>query len=249
MESARVTGLTRTFAVAALAAALLLGLGVTTAWAKAVLEPEGPPYDASAPAEPKDLGRLTGPTTVYGKLGTEGEIDVYSFVAANDTDLAVSLATPAWPALGDFRIAALVVPRSLIKDRATSALPMLISRSIEVIDPNLPARERFWDGLSATTYYAGGASQVPVRAGNAMAVIVFNTTGSRGAYALTIGAREGGTLDPLSSPGTSARLKFGAYGGSGPETGVVLGCLAQVLVLVAAAAALVWWLRRRRAGP
>jgi hypothetical protein len=236
----------RILIVAFLATCLLLGLGATAAWALATLEPEGAPYDASAPAVPKDLGKLAGPTTVYGRLGTPGEIDVYSFTATKDGNLAVGVATPAWSSLADFRVAALVVPKSLLRDRAAATLPMLISRSIEVIDPNLPERQRFYDSLSSTTYFVGGSSEVPVSANDSLAVIVFNTSGRQGAYALTIGGREGGALAPLSAPGTAARLKFGAYGGSGLEGGVVLGCLAQVLVVVAAIVALIWWLRRRK---
>lgn len=231
--------------VAALAAALLLGLGATSASALAMLEPEGAPYDPSAPATPKNLGKLAGRTTVYGRLGAPGEIDVYAFTAAKDGDLPVSLATPAWSSLADFRVAALVVPKTLIRDRPASTLPTLISRSIEVIDPNLPKRERFYDSLSSTAYYVGGSTQVRVSAGDSLAVIVFTTSDKEGAYALTIGGREGGALAPLSAPGIAARLKFGAYGGSGPEGGVVLGCVSQVLVVVAAVVALIWWLKRR----
>jgi hypothetical protein len=249
MGSARISGISRVVAVTALASVLSLGAGVGSARALTMLEPQDAPFDGSRPTAVKDIGKVVGPTTVYGRLATQGEIDVYAFTAAKDGDLPVSLATPAWPGLADFRIAALVVPRAMVKDRAASSLPMLISSSIEVIDPNLTERERFRDGLSATTYYVGGASQVPVNAGDALAVIVFNTSARQGAYALTIGGREGDAMSPLSAPRTAARLKFGAYGGSGPEIGVVLGCLAQVLVVVAAVMALVWWLRRRAATP
>lgn len=197
----------------------------------------------------RDLGTVSGePILVYGRLGQAGEVDLYKFTSMSATVVPVAVAVPVWPSTRDFRPAALVLPAKLTEGLAQRELPTLISSSLEVVDSGLAERPTFVDGVSAARYYAGGAIEVAVPARRPLAIIVFDTTGRTGAYRLAIGdPRAVGTLSWLGSPGRTARLNLGLFGGGGPDAAPLLGCLAG-LGLVGVVAALVTVRLHRRQG-
>lgn len=221
--------------------------GLTRAYGLTMEEPRRPAYAPDAPAVPVDLGTLKEPLDIYGRLLAPGEIDVYSFTTGSSAPVTVSVSTPSWLSLGDYRPAAIVVPLPMIAGLPARSLPTLIARSVDVGDPGLTQRQTFFDPTSASRYYRGGKSTVASRQGRSFAVIVFDTQQQPGPYRLTLGVDRAAPLwAGLGHPLRLIRLKLGLYGGGGPDPGVLL-LLVGDLVLVAAVVAIgVWWFKRRR---
>lgn len=206
--------------------------GPAAALAGSITEPAGAAYSSESPASPRDLGTLTFPFDLYGRIKPAGEIDTYVFVAAADDEIPVALGTPSWLSLGAYRPAALFVPAEAIEGLPAKDIPTLIANAVEIIDPGLTKRATYFDGTSLSRYYMGGASAVAVRKGRRYVVAVFNTEGKPGAYKLSFGREEPEPWTAgLAHPLRLVTLKLGMYGGGGPDAGVLLFCLGDALLV------------------
>jgi hypothetical protein len=211
-------------------AALVCVLVPSVAHAAVFEEPAGAAYEPSKPAVLKNLGTYREPIQVYGRISAPGEIDVYRITAGADSNVSIRISVPVWPSTGPFRPAALLIPASAAVGRQAAALPDLIGQGTEVIDPGLETRQAFRDSISTARYYQGGSTGVSLKRGQSYAIAVFDVTGQAGPYRLTIGEDRSGPFAGLAHPLRLIRLKFGAYGGAGPDTGVLIVFWAELLM-------------------
>jgi hypothetical protein len=229
----------------AIAVAIASLIGASPVFAL-VREDSGFNYSPGAPATGKDLGSVAGPITVYGRLRNPSEVDVYLFTAQKDASSFITVSVPVWPSTGSYRPAAIFLPASALSGRTMGELPALIGQYADILDPGLPNRQRFYDALSGSNYYSGGSSQVTLKRGKSYAIVIFNADGQAGPYRLDISERVPTTSEGLSHPLRLLRLKFGAYGGAGPDAALIFICLGWALVLAAAFFAVYKLLERRR---
>ena len=165
---------------------------------------------------------------VYGTLAPGEAFDAYRLTVSRPASTPVEMLVPKTGGYRDFRPAfALVGPGlpaagaepAFIRERlrtantAVSLVPGAYPRVLVVPDPGAAERAAFYEPFSFTSYYRGGATRVELKPGVTYYLVVYDSSGQTGEYALGIGEAERFTAgDALHSVVAVARIKLGLYG-------------------------------------
>jgi hypothetical protein len=167
----------------------------------------------------KNAVELKDPTAVsqavYGRIGTPGEIDFYTFTAANKSNEPFEVLIPARPSNKNFRPSLVVIGKNLSEpsdDFTKFTLPA--GYEARVIEVPKGERKSFFEPFSFEKLYHGNEVKIDLATGEKYYLAVFEPQNYTGDYSLALGTKEdfsGASFPALI--GEVVKIKLGLVGG------------------------------------
>lgn len=169
-------------------------------------------YGSAVPIEDPTSASLA----VYAAISTPGEVDLYTFIAENDSTIPMEVLVPVRPS--NLNLApTLVLLGPDVPGSAAGGLPFPLQPGQEafVIPSSAVGREAFFEPFSQERLYHGNEQVVSLKAGNTYYVAVFDPGYHTGDYTLGLGTVEDFSgLSPVEVVQDVLAIKFGLIGRS-----------------------------------
>ena len=129
--------------------------------------------------------------SIYGRLSSPTEIDLYTFTAAQGTTLPVEALVPVNPANQNFRPAVILIGEDIpVAENAELPLPLPAGYGAKVIAPPSGDRSIFYEKFSVERLYHGREAQWNVAEGKQYFIALYEPGHQVGGYALGLGTTE-----------------------------------------------------------
>lgn len=128
--------------------------------------------------------------TLYGQLSESGQVDVFSFVPAQDETLPIELVVPAKTRLGSFKPTVIIVGQNL-PPQETLETPVAIPLGYDqyvLLSPK-GRRTAYFDYWGLQLIFSGSVASIPVTAGTPYFLIVYDPRESSGEYRIKVGTQ------------------------------------------------------------